>query len=109
MSVTIEQVQAGIIKYIDTVMAPRADGITKFMIYFFVPSIPKMLEQKIADFKSMNVMPELFDADGNINLDEVYGRAKEAIKKSGKLFIPKINYFADEQDLDMLYNIIKNS
>lgn len=108
MSVTMEQIQAGIIKYIDTAMAPRANGITKFMIYFFVPSIPKMLEQKIVDFKSMNVMPELFDADGNINLDEVYSRAKEAIKKSGKLFIPKINYFADEQDLDMLYNIIKN-
>lgn len=108
MTVTIEQIQAGIIKYIDTAMAPRANGVTKFMIYFFVPSIPKMLEQKINEFKNTNIMPELFDTEGNINLDEVYGRAKEAMKKSGKLFIPKINYFADEQDLDMLYNIIKN-
>lgn len=56
----------------------------------------------------LNAAGGLLGGWGNVNLDEVYGRAKDAIKKSGKLFIPKINYFADEQDLDMLYNIIKN-
>ena len=108
MSVTVEQIEAGLVKYIDTAMAPRASGITKFMIYFFVPSIPKMVEQKINEFKQANLSPELFDADGNVDLDSVYARAKEAIRKSGKLFIPKINYFADEQDLEMLYNTIKS-
>lgn len=109
MIVTIEQIQAGIIKYIDTQLAPRAEGIMKFMLYFFTPSVPKLVVQKVNEFKSSGLAPELFDNEGNVLLDEVYKRAKEAIRKSGKLFIPKLNYFADEQDLDMLYNVIKTT
>lgn len=109
MTVTIEQVQAGIIKYIDTQLAPKADGALKFMLYFFTPSIPKLLSEKLSEFKNSPLSVDLFDNDGNIVLDEVYKRAKEAIRKSGKLYISKINYFADEQDLELLYNMIKST
>ena len=54
-------------------------------------------------------MPELFDENGNVLLYEVYKRAKEAMKKSGEVYIDKINYFADEQDLECLYNYIKTA
>ena len=109
MTVTSEQIQAGIIKYIDTQMAPRAEGLMKFMLYFFTPSVPKIVADKLTELKSSGLASDLFDVDGNVQIDEMYKRAKEAIRKSGKLFIPKINYFADEQDLDILYNTIKST
>lgn len=109
MTVTIEQVTAGIVKYIDTELAPKANGITKFMVYFFVPSIPKMVASKIEMLRSSELMNDLFTNEGNINLDEAYKRAQAAMEKSGRLLIPQISYFVDITDLDKLYNLIKTS
>lgn len=109
MNVTIEQVQAGIIKYIDTDIAPRAQGFTKFMIYFAAPSIPKMVSQKLTELRATGMIEDLFDESGNINLEEAYKRASEAMKKSGKVLIKQLNYFADNEDLDRLYAHIKSS
>ena len=33
----------------------------------------------------------------------------DAIKKTGKLYIDGLNYFADETDLERLYNLIKTA
>lgn len=109
MTVTIEQIQAGVIKYIDTYLAPKATGMQKFTLYFLAPSIPAMISNKIQEFKNTGMVSDLFDESGNIKLDETYGRAKSAMNKSGKLYIDKLNYFADEQDLQMIYNLIKSS
>lgn len=109
MNVTIEQVQAGLIKYIDSELAPKASGMTKFVIYFLAPSIPKRLQEKIAEVKQNTMFSDFFDEDGNIKLDDVYNRAKEAMKHSGKIFIKELNYFADMQDIEALYQSIKNS
>ena len=64
---------------------------------------------KINAIKTSNLMPDLFDESGNIVIDEVYARAKEAMKKTGKLYIDGLNYFADEVDLERLYNLIKTA
>lgn len=109
MTVTVEQVQAGLIKYIDSEIAPKATTAAKFMIYFVTPSIVKGVVAKINDIKKSNLMPDLFDESGNIVIDEVYARAKEAMKKTGKLYIDGLNYFADEVDLERLYNLIKTA
>lgn len=78
-------------------------------MYFATPSVIKWVAQKIGGIREGNLMPELFDENGNVLLDEVYKRGKEAMKKSGKVYIDKINYFADEQDLECLYNYIKTA
>lgn len=109
MIVTIEQIQAGIIKYIDMELGAKAVGVTKFMIYFFAPSIPKKVVSKLESFREADVNHEFFTEDGGVNLDEVYKRAKSAIERSGKLLIPQIDYFVDTTDVDKLYNLIKNS
>lgn len=109
MTVTIEQVQAGLIRYIDAELAPKAIGIAKFGIYFMAPSIPKMVTQKISEARQSGVFAEMFDENGNIELDEVYKRAQEAIKHSGKVLIKSLNYFADAADIEALYTAIKNS
>lgn len=108
MVVTVEQINAGIVKYIDNILIPKANTTTKFMIYFFVPSIPKYVNAKVAQLKEMDSEHEFFNEDGNIKLDDVYNRAKTAIEHSGKLLLPKINYFMDAEDLDTLYSLIKS-
>lgn len=109
MTVTIEQVQAGIVKYIDMEVAAKAEGITKFMVYFFVPSIPKIVTTKVEQLKSSGMFNDIFTEEGNIDIDEAYKRAKMAMERSGKLFIPQISYFIDTTDVDKLYQLIKTS
>lgn len=109
MIVTLEQVQAGLIKYIDTELAPKATGMAKFAIYFVAPSIPTKVNTIITNAKNTGMIDDCFDESGNIKLNEVYRRAKDAISKSGKVLIPQFNYFADEKDIEVLYNLIKNS
>ena len=107
--VTIEQIKAGVVKFIDSYVAPKATGFTKFMIYFITPSLYNMIEQKYKEIQSSNLMPELFNEAGNLNLDETFNRAKSAIEKSGKILIPGLNYFVDAEDLTILYDLIKRS
>lgn len=107
--VTTEQVQAGFIKYIDTEIAAKATGLTKFMVYFVAPSVPNTVMAIISEYKANPMFADMFDENGNIKLDTVYKRAKNAISKSGKILIPKINYFVDETDVEALCNLIKNS
>lgn len=108
-TVTTEQIQAGLIKYIDTEIAAKAAGLTKFMVYFAAPSIPNMVLAKVAEYKGNPIFADMFDENGNIILDTVFKRAKGAMNKSGKVLIPKINYFVDETDVEILCNLIKNS
>lgn len=109
MIVTLEQVQAGLIKYIDTEIAPKATGLMKFALYYVAPSLPKMIGEKIVSFRQDPLFKDMFDENGNIDIELVYKRAKGAMQKSGKLYIERLNYFADEQDIEALYNLIKNS
>lgn len=109
MIVTVEQIQAGVIKYIDTYLAPKATGIQKFTLYFIAPSVPNLILSKVQEFKNNSLFSDLFDESGNIKLDDVFSRAQDAMKHTGKLYIDKLNYFADEQDLQTIYNLIKSS
>lgn len=109
MIVTIEQIQAGLIKFIDSELVPKANGLGKFMICFMAPSIPAKVTNMIGALKAGGSMPDLFDESGNIKIDEVYKRAKEAMAKTGNVNIPGLNYNADSTDIEILYNLIKNS
>lgn len=107
MIITLEQLQAGLIKYIDLEIAPKANGLTKFAVYFIVPSIPGLLSTKFDEIKKSGLFNDLLDEAGNIKLEPTYNRVKESIKKSGKILIPKLNYFVDETDIEKLYSILK--
>lgn len=107
MVINEEQLQAGIVKFIDNVLAPKADSFTKFKIYFFVPSLPKYLQAKINDIRNVDFGKDIFTEDGGINLDVAYNRAIKAIERSGSILLPKLNYFVDKADIDALYAILK--
>lgn len=109
MNITTEQISAGLIKYIDTEIGARATGLTKFMVYFAAPSLPKLVTSKIEELKSNELFKDMFDENGNVVFDELYKRTKDAISKSGKILIPQINYFVDMDDVEILANLIKKS
>lgn len=109
MTVTVEQIEAGLIKYIDTEIGAKATGVTKFMIYFMAPSVPKLVTSKIDACRNNPMFADMFDENGNIVFDELYKRAKEAITKSGRILIPQLNYFVDLDDIEILANLIRKS
>lgn len=109
MNVNLEQIHAGLIKYIDTEVAPKATGFTKFMVYFFTPSLSNIINSRLEALKASGMVDDLFTENGLIKLDEAYHRAKQAIEKSGKVLIPQVNYFIDSSDVDRLYQLIKGT
>lgn len=108
MNVNMEQIHAGIIRFIDEELAPRANGLQKFMLYFAVPSLSNILNNKFEQLRVSGLFNDVLTEDGLIKLDEVYNRAAAAMQKSGKILIPQLGYLADADDLTRLYNIIKS-
>jgi hypothetical protein len=109
MTVTLEQIQSALAQYIDIELAPKAQGFTKFMLYFTVPSIPNIVAKYYNAMHNSALWSDCFDDAGNVKLEVIYDRAKQAIAKSGKIFIKPINYFVDETDIEKLYSILKAS
>ena len=108
MTITIEQFKQGIMRFIDEVIAPKGNSLTRFVIYFFVPAIPRMIDEYAQMLIEIDDDHDLISADGHIHLDTMYARAKGALEKTGKVTIPKINYIIDMEDLEALYKILKN-
>lgn len=109
MTVTLEQIQSGVLKYIEGEIAPKATGFTKFLIYFAIPSLPNKIQAILSNAMESGMFTDLFDESGKIKLDEAYARTKDALLKSGKIYVSQINYFIDEQDLMRVYDIIKKA
>lgn len=107
MIVTAQQIQRGVSKYIETELARKATGITKFGIYFMMPRISQNTIDYINKFQDNPLFKGMFDESGNIELDEVYNCAKQAIQKSGQ--VEAYGFIFKEDDIDKLYNYIKNN
>lgn len=109
MTVTLEQIQSALAQYIDIELAPKAQGFTKFMLYFTIPSMPSTVAKYYNAMRDSALWSDCFDESGNVKLEVIYERSKQAIKKSGKIFIKPINYFMDETDIEKLFSILKAS
>ena len=107
MKVTIQQVQRGLINYIDQEIAQKAIGKTKFITYFVMPQVSSKVANFIVNNKDNDMMKDFMDENGNIELDKVYSQAKEAIQKSGQFEM--YNIIFNETDIDKLYGYIKQT
>lgn len=103
MTITTQQLQKGIIDYVEKEIAQKATGVRKFGVYFFMPTIYQTVETYTVKLK--NVMPTMFDGE-NINLDNLYNSSKDAIKKTGSVELMGIIF--NESDIDKLHYYIKN-
>ena len=106
MFVNKEQVQLGVARYIENEIGNKAEsGFGKFATFFAMPIIVKKSSQIIDNFSTNELTKDLFDANKNINLDEVYSMAKNAVQKSGQFMY--MNMIFNETDIDKLYSYIR--
>ena len=103
MMVNLEQVQTGVVNFVDREIGSKATGFKKFGVYFIMPSIKKTVADYLLKLKGF--MPDLFDENNNVDIDKFYNMAKEAIKKSGQFEYMGIIF--NETDIDKLYSYIK--
>ena len=105
MVVNLEQVKIGAKNFIDQEICAKAVGKTKFVICFLSPIIVGKIPKYLNSLKEF--APEIFDENGNVELDKFYNMGKEAIKKSGQFEFAGIIF--NETDVDRLYSFIKNT
>ena len=103
MMVNLEQVQNGVTNFIEKEIAAKAVGFKKFSVYFLLPTIRKTTVDYLNKIREF--MPDMFDENGNIDLDKFYNLGKDAIKKSGQFEFMGVIF--NESDVDKLYSYIK--
>lgn len=105
MFVNAEQIQLGVTKFLENELAKKATGANKFFIYFAMPIVNKKITDYINDFAVNPLTKEMFDENNNVNIEEVYNMAKNAIQKSGPFTMYGIIF--NESDIDKLYAYTK--
>lgn len=110
MLVNSDQVRIGVKKYIENELAQKASGLTKFMIYFMMPSMDKKVLDYIYKMYENEMFEDMFDNNKNIYLDKVYDRAIFAAEKSGnKILLEKYGISLDRNDLEKIYSYVRES
>lgn len=110
MVVNTDQIRIGVKKYIENELAHKATGVTKFMIYFIMPSMDKKVLDYIVKMQENEMFEDMFDDNKNVHLDKVYDRALFAVEKLGnKLLLEKYGISMDRADVEKLYSYIRES
>ena len=104
MFVTTERIQIGITNFIEQEIASKAVGFQKFATYFVLPKVNKTIEHYMFQLKDNPIMKESFNENGDINIDEIYNMAKQAVRKSGQFSLYGV--LLSESDIDKLYAYI---
>ncbi len=107
MIVTIDQLRRGVTNYIDFEVGQRTSGLTKFGVYFALPSISANLDKAIDRLRGTAMTDGLFDENGNIDLDALYTRAVEAMRRCDNVEIA--NFRFRENDITALRDYIERA
>lgn len=107
MAVTLQQVKAGIGNYADAELGRKAQGMAKFGVYFMLPRLDKLVDGYYAKAVNNPLFSDMFDSNGNVELEAVYEAAKAAMDKSGQLEMYGFRF--GRSDIDMLYDYIRNT
>jgi hypothetical protein len=107
MLVTAQQIQTGVINYVEQEIAQKAVGVKKFTVYFIMPQLSTKVLTLINAAQADDMLKVFFSDNGNIDLDALYQAAKTAITKSGQIEYAGIIF--NETDIDKLYTYIKNT
>ena len=107
MVVTVQQIQNGLINYIEQEIAQKAVGLKKFMVYMLIPQLTNKVPTLLQQYHQNPIFMDFFDENGNVHLDSLYQTAKIAITKSGQIEYAGIIF--NETDIDKLYSYIKNT
>lgn len=104
MFVNTERIQIGVTNYIEQEIASKAVGFQKFITYFALPKVNKVVANYMLQLKDNPILSDMFNENGDINADEVYNMAKQAVRKSGQFSVYGV--ILDETDIDKIYAYI---
>lgn len=104
MFVNTQQIQNGVINFIEQEIASKAVGFQKFATYFVLQKVEKIIHQYMLQFKENPIVNDMFNENGDLNIDEVYNMAKQAVRKSGQFSLYGV--LLNESDIDKMYNYI---
>jgi hypothetical protein len=107
MFVNVNQIQIGIANFIENEIASKATGFQKFATYFILQRINGIIANYINAFKSNEFMKDLFNSNGDVDIDALYNMCKKAIQKSGQFEIAGV--ILGETDIDKIYSYIRNT
>lgn len=98
MTVSMDQLMIGINNYFENEIGSKASGFKKFASYFVFNSSKN---------KIIAMLQPFVNEDNMIDIDALYGYAKEAYKKSGQFTVAGIIF--NESDIDKLYNEVTHA
>ena len=104
MFVNTQQVQIGVTNFIEQEIASKAVGFQKFATYFVLPKVNKVIEQYMIQLKDNPIVKDMFNENGDVNIDELYNMAKQAVRKSGQFAVYGV--LLAESDIDKIYAYI---
>lgn len=107
MAVTLQQVKAGVNSYVDAELGRKAQGVTKFGVYFMLPRVDKMVDKYYNQAVNNPLFADMFDESGNVDIDAVYDAAKTAMDRTGQ--IEMYGFRFGRNDIDMLYDYIRST
>jgi hypothetical protein len=106
MTVTVQQVQTGISRYIKEELARKKTGPAKFAINFLDELISPAISSRILSLQSVPLLSDvLFDENGNVHLSALTDAARSALEKSGGR-IQALGFVFDVSDIDTLTKYI---
>lgn len=108
--VSIERVQAGVARYLDTEIISKMSGVNKWLVAAaasaYVSDAPELL-RKLNEKKAFAAL-NLIDEAGNVDVEKIYQSLKPAAAKCpAPITLPIIGTLTfTEQDVDSLYTYI---
>ena len=90
-------------QYLEQELAPKADGVRKVILYMAIPVVGAQAQHMVEQYKPALSALGALTEDGMIDLDVLYPRLKEAVRKTGK--VPMAGIIFDESDVDKIHAI----
>jgi hypothetical protein len=104
MFVNTERIQIGVTNFIEQEIARKAVGFQKFATYFVLPKVNKVIEHYMVQLKDNPILSDMFNENGDVNVDELYNMSKQAVRKSGQFAVYGV--LLNESDIDKIYSYI---
>lgn len=106
MTVSVQQIQMGISRYIKEELARKKTGVAKFTINFMDDLLAPTLANKIISLQQVPIISDaLFDENGNVHLSALADAARSALEKSGGK-LQALGFVFDSSDIDTLIKYI---
>lgn len=103
MKVNTADIPSIMTQYIDSQVAPQANGAQKFGIYALMYAVNTKINDITARYAPIMKMVGIMDDNGVIDLEYTHNMAKDAMDHAGKVNV--LGFVMDSSDVESLYNI----